>query len=155
MPEISRSQLLAYAAAAIVVAVLGVRYMHGQHGGGGAAAEAVSSTRGGASAPTVRIGRAGGGSTLVHVAGAVRRPGVYRLRAGARIQDAVRRAGGPRPRGDLNAINLAAKVADGQQVVVPPRAPAGAAPTGAGPAAAAGSAGAATAPALPVSLNSA
>jgi competence protein ComEA len=156
MPEISRSQLLAYAAAAIVVAVLGVRYMHGQHGGGGAAAEAVSSTRGGASASTVRIGRAGGGSTLVHVAGAVRRPGVYRLRSGARIQDAVRRAGGARPRGDLNAINLAAKVADGQQVVVPPRAPAGAAPAGAVATAAAGAgAGAATAPAAPVSLNSA
>jgi competence protein ComEA len=156
MPEFSRSQLVAYAAAAIVVAVLGVRYMHGQQGSGGAPAGTASSTGGERSASTVRIGRAGGGSTLVHVAGAVRRPGVYRLRTGARIQDAVRRAGGPRPRGDLNAINLAAKVADGQQVVVPPRAPAGAAPTGAvAPAAAAGSAGAATAPAPPVSLNSA
>ena len=151
MPEISRSQLLAYAAAAIVVAVLGVRYMHGQQAGG-ASAGAATSPRNGAAAPTVRIGRSGGGSTLVHVAGAVRRPGVYRLRSGARIQDAVRRAGGARPRGDLNAINLAAKVADGQQVVVPRRAPAGAAP-----AAAVGSAtaGAATAPAAPVSLNSA
>jgi competence protein ComEA len=155
MSEISRSQLLAYAAAAIVVAVLGVRYMHGQQGSGGAPAGAASSARGGASPPTVRIGRAGGGSTLVHVAGAVRRPGVYRLRTGARIQDAVRRAGGARPRGDLNAINLAAKVADGQQVVVPPRAPAGTAPAGAVATAAAGGAGAATAPAAPVSLNSA
>ena len=156
MPEISRSQLLAYAAAAIVVAVLGVRYIHGQQERGGAPAGSASSTRNGAFAPTVRIGRAGGGSTLVHVAGAVRRPGVYRLRSGARIQDAVRRAGGARPRGDLNAINLAAKVADGQQVVVPPRAPAGAAPAGAVAAATAGAgAGAATAPAAPVSLNSA
>src|SRR5918912_485035 len=152
MPEISRSQLLAYAAAAIVVAVLGVRYMHGQQGSGGGPAGTASSTRDGAPAPTVRIGRAGGGSALVHVAGAVRHPGVYRLRSGARIQDAVRRAGGARPRGDLNAINLAAKVADGQQVVVPRRAPAGAAP-----AAAVGSAtaGAATAPAAPGSPNSA
>ena len=156
MPEISRSQLVAYAAAAIVVAVLGVRYMHGQQGSGGGPAGTASSTRDGAPAATVRIGRAGGGSALVHVAGAVRRPGVYRLRSGARIQDAVRRAGGARPRGDLNAINLAAKVADGQQVVVPPRAPAGAAPAGAVATAAAGAgAGAATAPAAPVSLNSA
>ena len=154
MPEISRSQLLAYAAAAIVVAVLGVRYMHGQQGSGGGPAGTASSTRDGAPAPTVRIGRAGGGSALVHVAGAVRRPGVYRLRSGARIQDAVRRAGGARPRGDLNAINLAAKVADGQQVVVPPRAPAGATPAGAA-APATAAAGVATAPAAPVSLNSA
>src|SRR5919202_1077868 len=130
MPEISRSQLLAYAAAAIVVAVLGVRYMHGQQAGG-ASAGAATSPRNGAAAPTVRIGRSGGGSTLVHVAGAVRRPGVYRLRSGARIRDAVRRAGGARPRGDLNAINLAAKVAAGQQVVVPTRATAGAASSGA------------------------
>jgi competence protein ComEA len=152
MPEISRSQLLTYAAAAIVVAVLGVRYMHGQQARAGAPGRSAPTTGGGAPAPTVRIGRADGGSALVHVAGAVRRPGVYRLRTGARIQDAVRRAGGARPRGDLNAINLAAKVADGQQVVVPPRAPGGVAPAGAVGAAATG---AGTAPAAPVSLNSA
>src|SRR4051812_9629777 len=139
MPEISRSQLLAYAAVAIAVAVLGVRYMHSQQAGGDTPGRTASSTGGsGAPPPAGRIGRADGGSALVHVAGAVRRPGVYRLRTGARIQDAVRRAGGARPRGDLNAINLAAKVADGQQVVVPPRAPAGAAPSGAVGAAAAG-----------------
>src|ERR671930_2397947 len=74
----------------------------------------------------------GGRQSVVHVAGAVRRPGVYRLRAGARVQDAVRRAGGARPRGDVNAINLAAKVVDGQQVVVPSRGGAGAAVSAAG-----------------------
>uniref|UniRef100_A0A6J5Z330 Unannotated protein n=1 Tax=freshwater metagenome TaxID=449393 RepID=A0A6J5Z330_9ZZZZ len=58
----------------------------------------------------------------VHVAGAVRRPGVYRLAAGSRVRDAVRRAGGASRRGDSNAINLAAKVADGQQILVPLRA---------------------------------
>ena len=47
------------------------------------------------------------------MAGAVRSPGVYRLRDGERVQDAVHRAGGPRAGADLNAINLAAKVADG------------------------------------------
>ncbi len=55
----------------------------------------------------------------VHVAGAVRQPGVYRLRVGARVRDAVRRAGGAAAGGDVNAINLAAKLVDGQQVVVP------------------------------------
>jgi competence protein ComEA len=86
---------------------------------------------------------------LVHVAGAVRSPGVYRLRDGERIQDAVRRAGGPRAGADLNAINLAAKVADGQQVVVPRRGTAGAAVPSAGGGDPGGP------PQAPVSLNTA
>jgi competence protein ComEA len=99
----------------------------------------------------VRLEPRPAGTALVHVAGAVRSPGVYRLREGERIQDAVRRAGGARTGADLNAINLAAKVADGQQVVVPRRgavaAAASAAPGGAG--------GAGGPPAAPVSLNTA
>ena len=47
---------------------------------------------------------------VVHVAGAVRRPGVYRLTADARVDDAVTRAGGPTRRADLSGLNLAAKV---------------------------------------------
>jgi len=58
---------------------------------------------------------------VVHVAGAVRRPGLYRLAEGARVADAVRRAGGAASEADLAAINLAARVADGIQVVVPAR----------------------------------
>jgi competence protein ComEA len=54
----------------------------------------------------------------VHVAGAVRRPGVYRLPAGSRVTDAVRRAGGFAHGADRDAINLAARLSDGQQVVV-------------------------------------
>src|SRR5919197_671628 len=63
----------------------------------------------------------GGRQSVVHVAGAVRRPGVYTLAAGARVQDAVRRAGGARAGADLAAINLAARVVDGQQIVLPRR----------------------------------
>ena len=71
---------------------------------------------------------------LVHVVGAVRRPGLYRVPPESRIADAVRRAGGAAPSADLALINLAAPVADGTQVVVPSRAPANASGAGTGPA---------------------
>lgn len=56
---------------------------------------------------------------VVHVAGAVRRPGVYRFGDGARVANAIARAGGSTRRADLTAVNLAAPLADGQQVLVP------------------------------------
>lgn len=55
----------------------------------------------------------------VQVAGAVKRPGVLRVSAEMRVATALERAGGPTNRADLTAINLAAKVQDGQQIVVP------------------------------------
>src|SRR5262245_38651347 len=58
---------------------------------------------------------------VVHVVGAVHRPGLYRLREGARVADAVARAGGAVRKADLAALNLAAPIADGEQVVVPRR----------------------------------
>jgi competence protein ComEA len=85
-------------------------------------------------------------SLIVHVVGAVRRPGLYRLRDGSRIADAVHRAGGATRRADLSLVNLAAPVSDGTQVVVPRRAP----PAASGaPPAEAGAAGG------PVHLNTA
>jgi competence protein ComEA len=56
---------------------------------------------------------------VVHVAGAVRRPGVYRFADGARVADAISRAGGSTRAADLDAVNLAAPLADGLQVLVP------------------------------------
>jgi len=56
---------------------------------------------------------------LVHVVGQVRRPGVVRLPPGARVLDAVRAAGGATSSADLNHLNLARPVADGEQIVVP------------------------------------
>jgi len=56
---------------------------------------------------------------LVHVVGQVRRPGVVRLPPGSRVLDAVQAAGGPTSSADLNHLNLARPVADGEQIVVP------------------------------------
>src|ERR671936_869562 len=136
MPHITRAQLVAYAAFAILVVALGVRFMQRQQPASTAAGVAATgSAPRSTGADAVRVERPPSAAATVHVAGAVRRPGVYHLPAGARVQDAVRRAGGARRGGDVNAVNLAAKVVDGQQVVVPRR-PGG----GAGGAAAAASA---------------
>ena len=83
-------------------------------------------------ARAVSLGRAGSVAgneaapkLFVHVVGAVRRPGLFRLKDGTRVADAVARAGGPTRRADLSAVNLAAPLVDGQQVIVPRRGPGG------------------------------
>jgi len=141
---LSRSQLLVYAALAVAVVMLGARYLKSSAAPGPAPS----------SAEPVRVDRARGSGAVVtvHVAGAVRRPGVFRLRAGARVDDAVRRAGGALPRADLGAVNLAAKVEDGRQVLVPERPRAGAGGAAAG--GAGGVAGSLPA-AQPIDLNTA
>jgi len=68
----------------------------------------------------------------VQVAGEVARPGVYRVPAGARVNEAVQRAGGLTRRADQAGVNLVARVQDGQQVIVPRRGAAGAAVASAG-----------------------
>jgi competence protein ComEA len=61
------------------------------------------------------------GALYVHVAGAVRRPGLLRVHDGARVAAAIARAGGPARGADLTAVNLAQPLEDGQQVIVPRR----------------------------------
>jgi competence protein ComEA len=73
-------------------------------------------------------GGAGAPRLVVHVVGAVRRAGLFRLPEGARVADALARAGGPTGRADLAAVNLAAPLVDGQQVLVPRRGPPGSSP---------------------------
>ena len=105
----ARTSLIAYASIAAVVLVLGIRLLHRD----GARATSPAPR---AAAPALE--RAPRPRALVHVAGAVRRPGVYAFDAGARVRDALRRAGGASRAGDPNAINLAAKLSDGQQVLI-------------------------------------
>jgi competence protein ComEA len=154
MADIDRPRLALYVVLALAVCLLGARYLLAQASGpAGAPVSAARVEAGGGGAP-VRVERAGGGRLTVHVAGAVRRPGVYRLPAGARVDDALDRAGGPRGRADLAAVNLAATLEDGRQVLVPERAAAGAAGAAAGSSTAStGAAGGPPAP--PVNLNTA
>lgn len=147
MSTLSRSEIAAYALCAVVVALLGIRALRT---GPQTAAPAGAAVRSDTGTSPVGIERDPGRPALVHVVGAVRRPGVYELRAGARVEDAVRRAGGATRGADLSALNLAARAADGQQVVVPREAAAGPDP---GPATE--TAGASGAPEAPVNLNSA
>ena len=119
MSELSRAQLLVYAAIGVALLLLGARWVRSSDAEGDAlAAPRVSAEQG----EKFSVER-GGGAIVVHVAGAVRKPAVYRLAAGSRVADAIERAGGAERDAILDAINLAAPLADGQQVVLPERAP--------------------------------
>jgi competence protein ComEA len=86
---------------------------------------------------------------VVHVAGWVRRPGVYELAQGQRVIDAIEAAGGPRRRADLDALNLAAVLVDGQQVMIPPES------AGGGSGAGSTASGDSTGGQAPININSA
>ena len=141
MADLTPRQLALCLAGAVLVVVLGVGQLRG--GGGEDAAPPPDGA-------AIAVDEDGGGGRLtVHVAGAVRRPGVYRLRSGSRVDDAVQRAGGARRRADLGGLNLAAELEDGRQVLVPERAPRGSA------GAAAPAAGTAPVPGQPLNINTA
>ena len=130
MPELSRAQIAVYGAIAVALLLVGARAIHGEEGDSGAAfaagAPSGAAAAGGDKAGGFAISGAGG-DVVVDVTGAVVRPGVYRMPIGSRVDDAVQRAGGATSRAQLEAVNLAARLADGQQVVVPERVPGGSA----------------------------
>jgi competence protein ComEA len=128
MPELSRSQLVVYAAVAAALLLVGARAIRGETGAEPSFAIGAEAAPGGGG---FSIGGRSG-DLVVDVTGAVRSPGVYRMPAGSRVDDAVARAGGAAPRAQLEAINLAARLADGQQVVVPERVPGSGAAIGTG-----------------------
>jgi competence protein ComEA len=113
-PPLSRRRALAGALLLVAALALGGRYVVGA----GTSSAPPPSER-----PLEAVEAAAPAALVVHVVGAVRRPGLYRLREGARIADAVARAGGATRRADVSLVNLAAPVADGAQVVVPRRGP--------------------------------
>jgi competence protein ComEA len=129
MPELSRTQVAVYGAIAVALLFVGARAVRGESGGEEAAYassykhgaeedDAGTSADGGGDEESFSVE---GGDLVVDVTGAVRDPGVYRLPAGSRVDDAVKRAGGETGKAELESVNLAARLADGQQVVVPER----------------------------------
>lgn len=111
MPGLSRQQLIAWAVVGLIILLVGANYLRGQldtpEGGTGVAVTVGNKE----DRPAPRL--------KVHVIGAVTRPGLYELDANSRVADALEKAGGATPSADLSQINLAAKMADGQQLVVP------------------------------------
>jgi competence protein ComEA len=149
MTELTPRQIAFCAMGVVVMLLLGLSQLRR---GGGEAAGAPAGGGEPAAPIAVEEDGGGGGRLVVHVAGAVRDPGVYRLAAGARVDDAVARAGGATRRADLGGLNLAAELEDGRQVLVPERV----AGRGGGAAGAAGVAAApAPAPGQPLNLNTA
>jgi competence protein ComEA len=143
MPDRDPRRLAAWAAAALVLVPLSAWYLARSR----PAADAVPPP-----VATIAVDQegAGGGRVTVDVAGAVKRPGVYRLSSSQRVEDALKRAGGATGRADLSQINRAAKLEDGRQILVPAK------PSRATPAAAVAPGGAApAAPEQPVNLNTA
>jgi len=117
-----------WAVAAVLAGLVFVRPAACGDGAGGGSTVRVSgspaaggSAAGGSATGAAAGGGAPGAGVYVHVAGAVRAPGLLHLPEGARVAEAVQRAGGPLPRADLAGVNLAAKIEDGQQVIVPVR----------------------------------
>ncbi|MDQ5894185.1 MAG: competence protein ComEA [Actinomycetota bacterium] len=121
MPRIN-GQILVYVAIGAVLLLVGLNSIRGEKSGSEVFAAASPNGKeygsGGKRSGGFEI-NAGGRKLIVDVAGAVRRPGVYRFEHGARVIDAIERAGGETGNAVVGAINRAATLTDGQQVVVP------------------------------------
>ncbi len=121
MPELSRSQVVVYGAVAVALLMVGARAIRAEESGRSFAVEAGTEAAGAGGFSVSSTA----GDVVVDVTGAVRRPGVYRMPTGARVIDAIERAGGAAGGAALEGINRAARLADGQQVVVPEAGPTG------------------------------
>lgn len=156
LEDIDKGKLVSWAAFGLLILAIALR-LHAHGGGGGAPPATVSlapasGTTAPASAPAAPVRE-----MWVDVAGAVRRPGLYKVPAGSRLAAALEQAGGVSRRGDEAGVNLAAPLRDGEQVIVPARGAAGAVPAAAGADGSAGGASGAAAAAGsgPISLSQA
>lgn len=116
-----RPAVLGAAALAVVALVLVGWRLAGAAGGDAYSFEQAAETADGADSqrdPASNEALATG-PLWVHVAGAVHEPGLYELQAGCRVGDALAAAGGARPDGAIDAVNLARSLSDGEQVYVP------------------------------------
>ena len=130
MSHLSRSQILVYGAVAVALLLLGARWIRSSDEQGSPPGQVSFADISGGGEASRSADGGSGRDVVVHVAGAVREPGVYRLPAGSRVTDAVERAGGATRPAGVEGINLAAVLADGQQVVVPGRTAGSATATG-------------------------
>jgi len=137
MHGLRQQQLIAWSLVGLAILLIGAYYLR-SHAFTGEQAVVTAVTLGSRDDRPTQI--------KVHVVGAVARPGLYETEMGARAADVIQLAGGPTPAADLSQINLAAKIGDGQQLVVPEK--------GAAPQAAAG-AGSSPSVKTPLNLNSA
>ena len=150
MGSLSRSQLLVYGAVAVTLLLLGARWIRSADQPGSAAGGVSFSSApdaSGSAGGSFGVDAEGGEDVVVYVAGAVREPDVYRLPAGSRVDDAVQRAGGATARAEIEGLNLAARLTDGQQIVMPSRT--------AGPAGVASGSGSAATTDIPIGLGTA
>jgi len=139
MPELTRTQVAVWGAIGVALLFIGARAVRGESGEssdsyGDYSTESYEDEAGESEAGEEESFAVTGeaGDVVVDVTGAVRHPGVYRLPAGSRVDDAVKRAGGASGKAELESLNLAAQLSDGQQVVVPERMPTAAAGGAAG-----------------------
>lgn len=104
-----------------LLALLVARFVPGAPSAAQSAFANLTSGRSGASALTITgPGTTAAPSTITaYILGAVATPGVYTLPDGARVQDLVAAAGGARSDADMTQVDLAARLADGQEVYVP------------------------------------
>jgi competence protein ComEA len=109
----------AVAISALVAFATGGGGMQGEVGAPGVQVDRVGATDAAAGAPVGDDGAAPEGALLVHVLGAVARPGIVELAPGARVVDAVAAAGGLTGEADSGGVNLARALVDGEQLMVP------------------------------------
>ncbi len=151
--SLTRRQILAYVVLAVLVIAAGVRYVLPSRGSGEPPGEELALVVASPSPPASSASPEAL-DVVVHVCGAVRSPGLVRLPAGSRVADALKLAGGAAAKAELSALNLAERVVDGQQILVPRRGAAMAAPSAVGGSAAPEGAAAGVAGA-PVNINTA